>query len=163
MKRSWSQRLDLALQGLAVLLVTALLATVTAGVVSRALNRPLSWTDEASGFLMVWLACSGWMIATRRGAHIRIRFFMDRAAPSVQRGSEVLIQLAMLLLGAVVAWKSVHLVMTNSDVEAMTLPISTAWMYAALWPAGVLTSAQALVDLVWPRRAMASETGPEFP
>lgn len=161
MTRGFSHRLDLALQGLAALLVTALLATVTAGVVSRALNRPFSWTDEASGFLMVWLACSGWMIATRRGAHIRIRFFMDHMAPKVQKSAEVLIQLAMLLLGAVVAWKSVHLVMTNSDVEAMTLPISTAWMYAALLPAGVLTSAQALVDLVRPRAPALPTSGSE--
>ena len=61
--------LDRLLQLAAGALVIVLLGTVVAGIVSRALNQPLSWTDEASGFLMVWLACLGWMIATRQSAH----------------------------------------------------------------------------------------------
>ena len=46
-------RIDRLLHGVAGALVVLLLATVTAGVVFRALNHPLSWTDEASGYLMV--------------------------------------------------------------------------------------------------------------
>jgi TRAP-type transport system small permease protein len=142
---------DSALHVTAAALVAALLATVTAGIVSRAANQPLSFTDELSGFLMVWLACAGWMIATRRGAHIRIRFFQDLLPARPHRGVEVMLQMACLVLGAVVAWNSVHLVRTNSDVEATTLPLATAWIYVPLFPAGVLTcieAARALVVIV---------------
>ena len=69
---AWADR---ALHVAAAALLVVLLATVMAGVISRGVGHPLSWTDEGAGFLMVWLACLGWMIATRRGAHIRIRFF----------------------------------------------------------------------------------------
>src|SRR4029077_3744377 len=68
---------DRLLHTVAAAFVVVLLATVTAGIVSRGSRHPFSWTDEASGFLMVWLACLGWMIATRRGVHIRIRFFQN--------------------------------------------------------------------------------------
>lgn len=125
-----------------------LLATVTAGIVSRGVRHPLSWTDELSGFLMVWLACAGWMIATRRNAHIRIRFFQDLLPDTARRGFEVLIQVGVALLGAIVAWKSIHLMQTNSDVEAVSLPIATAWMYVPLFPAGVLTAMQALSEIM---------------
>lgn len=140
----WTDRL---LQAVAGALVVALLATVTAGVVSRALNHPLSWTDEASGFLMVWLACLGWMIATRHGAHIRIRVFQDKLPLGSWRVIECAILLAVALLGAVVAWYSVHLIRTNADIEALALPLSTAWMYVPLLPAGLVTVGQALADL----------------
>jgi len=140
----WTDRL---LQAVAGALVVVLLATVTAGVVSRALNHPLSWTDEASGFLMVWLACLGWMIASRHGAHIRIRVFQDKLPLGTWRATECAILLAVALLGAVVAWYSVHLIRTNADIEALALPLSTAWMYVPLLPAGLVTAGQALADL----------------
>jgi TRAP-type C4-dicarboxylate transport system permease small subunit len=130
------------------LVVAVLLGTVTAGVVSRALNHPLSWTDEASGFLMVWLACLGWMLATRHGAHIRIRVFQDMLPRTPWRAAEVVILAAAALLGAIVSWYSVHLIRTNADMEALSLPISAAWLFVPLLPAGVVTLAQALADLV---------------
>jgi len=150
------RRLDLLLHIVAAALVVVLLGTVTAGVVFRAINHPLSWTDEISGFLMVWLACLGWMIATRRGSHIRIRLLQDRLPASAWRGSEIAIQLAVATIGAVVAWNSIHLIQVNADIEAVSLPISTAWMYAPLLPAGLFTLVQALCDIVFARRAPPS-------
>ncbi len=128
-------------------LVVALLLTVTAGIIFRAVGHPLSWTDEAAGFLMVWLACLGWMIATRRNAHIRIRYFQDKLPTQPRRWTESLIQVGMGVLGAVIAWNSIHLIRTNSDIEAMAMPISVAWMYVPMLPAGLMTLGQALVDL----------------
>lgn len=139
--------LDIALQVFTAVLVVVLLATVTAGVVFRAANHPLSWTDEISGFLMVWLACMGWIIATRHGSHIRIRLLQDHLPSGAWRVSEIAIQIAVAVIGAVVAWKSIHLMQVNADIEAMSLPISTAWMYAPLFPAGVVTLLQSLADM----------------
>lgn len=144
MRVGWPDR---ALHGFAGALVVVLLCTVTAGIVSRALNHPLSWTDEASGFLMVWLACCGWMIATRRGAHIRIRFFQDLLPDRPWRGMEGVIQIGLAVFGAVIAWNSIHLIRVNADIEAMALPLPVAWMYVPLLPAGLMTLAQALLDL----------------
>jgi TRAP-type C4-dicarboxylate transport system permease small subunit len=53
----------------------------------------------------------------------------------------------MGVFGGVIAWYSVHLVHTNADIEALALPLSNAWMYAPLFPAGLLTLLQALADL----------------
>ena len=69
--------LDRAIEWLAIGLTVALLAVVMLGVITRALGDPLIWTDEISRFLMVWVAVAGWLLATRRRAHIRIRFFHD--------------------------------------------------------------------------------------
>ena len=138
---------DRALQAAAAVLLVVLLGTVTAGIVTRGLGHPLSWTDEASGYLMVWLACFGWMIATRRGAHIRIRYFQDKLPQGAWRGTEAAIQLALAAFGAVIAWNSIHLMRTNADIESMALPLSVAWMYAPLLPAGLLTFAQGLASL----------------
>ncbi len=139
---------DALLAGLAALLLAALLGIVMAGVISRGVNRPFSWTDELSGFVMVWLACIGWMIATRRQAQIRIRVFQDKLPPGAWRISEVIVQLGMIVLGLVIAWRSLHLISVNWDVDAIALPISTAWMYVPLLPAGLVTAAQGAAELI---------------
>jgi TRAP-type C4-dicarboxylate transport system permease small subunit len=128
-------------------LVVALLLTVTAGIFSRTLNHPLSWTEEVSGFLMIWVACCGWMISTRRNAHIRIRFFQDKLPKQAWRWTEIFIQIGMTLFGAAIAWYSLDLIYVNSDIEALSLPISMAWMYVPMLPAGLVTMFQAVTEL----------------
>lgn len=152
--------LDRCLQAFTGFLVAVLLGVVTAGIIFRAFNEPLSWTDEVCGFLMVWLACLGWMIATRHNSHIRIRLLLDKLPGTAWRGTEVIIQVAVALIGIVVAWKSVHLIQVNSDIEAMSLPISVAWMYAPLLPAGLLTAGQAVADMFASRPAEVEEVSP---
>lgn len=137
---------DRILRGAAMAFVVLLLGTVTAGILWRAAGHPLSWTDEAAGYVMVWLASFGWMIATRNHAHIRIRFFQDLMRAPLRSGTERVIQAGVALLGAVVAWKAVHLVVVNHDIEATSMPISSAWLYVPLVPAGVITAFQALAD-----------------
>ena len=155
--------MDRLLQFVAGALVVVLLGTVTAGIVSRALNHPLSWTDEASGFLMVWLSCLGWMIATRRGAHIRIRFFQDKLGRQPKRWTECAIQIGSAVLGGVIAWYSVHLIRTNADIEAMSLPVAVAWMYVPLLPAGLMTLLQALAELQRQWRGVPAAGGAPAP
>lgn len=148
---------DAALAAFAAIILVALLAVVTAGIVSRGVGRPFAWTDELSGFLMVWLACAGWMIATRRQAHIRIRVFQDRLPVGPWRASEIVIQLGVMLLGAVIAWRSLALMEANWDVEAIAMPVATAWLYVPLLPAGILTVAQGALEL-WRARRPNPET-----
>lgn len=143
-----SRLFDLALAVLAGALTIVLLGVVTGGIVSRGLNAPFIWTDEISGYLMVWLACTGWMIATRKSTHIRIQIFQEKLPGLANQGLELAIQIAMIVFGLVVAYGSVHLIRVNSDVEAVTLPVPTALLYVPLLPAGLLTALQGAMDLL---------------
>lgn len=138
--------IDRFIIGLGVPSAVLLLLVVMAGVVFRAIDNPLSWTDEASGYLMVWCACFGWMGATRKGAHIRINFFMNRLPGAASRIVRMVFEGALFLLGAIIAYKAVHLVNTNLDIEATSMPISAALLYIPLIPAGLLMMMQAVID-----------------
>ncbi len=146
-------------RGLAVfgsLILVTLLTTVLLGVVTRAMDDPLSWTDEGARFLMIWLACTGWMIATRKHAHVRIRFFQNLLPQSAWAVEERAIQLALGLLGGIIAWFAITLVKRNADLDATSLPLSMAWMYVPLIPAGGLMAVQALAQAIVP----GAKTGP---
>ena len=139
---------DRAAAFIACAIVIALLVCVALGVVTRALGDPLIWTDELSRFLVVWLAVFGWVVATRKRIHIRIRFFQDRLPKQLHRLVEIAIQSAMLLFGAMVTIYSVGLIGKNLDLEATSLPISMSWLYAPLVLGGAVTAMQGAIELI---------------
>ena len=138
--------IDLTLVVIGCALIVALFGTVLLGIVTRAFNAPLTWTDEAARLLMVWLACAGWIIAGRRRAHVRISFFLDRLPRGLRHATNLLTQVALLVLGAVIGGFGVMLVQRNLDMEANSLPISAAWLYAPIVPAGVALVVQSLIQ-----------------
>ena len=144
----WLARLDALAAVAACVLVVALLGCVALGVVTRTLGMPFSWTDEASRFLMVWLAVFGWVLATRRGIQVRIRYFQDRLPRRSRSTIELVIQAALAALGALIAYFSVGLVVRSADLEATSLPISMAWMYVPMVLAGFVTLVQGLAEMI---------------
>jgi TRAP-type transport system small permease protein len=156
---------DRASAFLAMLLLVALLTTVLLGVVTRALDGPLIWTDEVSRLLMVWLAALGWILACRRRGHIRVRFFRDLLPPRLLRLAEAVMQLAVAIFGLLLLWFGRELVVRNIDLQATTLPISTSWLYAPICLAGLITAAQAIGE-IWeqlrPLKTWIAVEGQEF-
>ena len=148
MPRRTTRAFDGAATIVACALVVALLGCVSLGVVTRSLGEPLIWTDEMSRILMVWLAAFGWILASRRRLHVRIRFFQDRLPAAVHRAVEIALQSAVTALGLLVAWYGVGLVARNRDLEATTMPISMAWLYVPVALAGCVTALQGLRE-VW--------------
>jgi TRAP-type C4-dicarboxylate transport system permease small subunit len=139
---------DRVVGAIACFILLLLLLCVTLGVVTRALDDPLIWTDEMSRFLMIWLAVFGWILAARRRSHVRIRFFQDLLPKPAWRIAEIVIQLALCLFGLGIMFYSVGLVIRNFDLEATTVPISFAWMYAPMILAGAVTAIQAGSEVV---------------
>jgi TRAP-type C4-dicarboxylate transport system permease small subunit len=122
--------------------VAALLVCVALGVITRAFGEPLIWTDELSRFLMVWLAVFGWVLASRKRIHVRIRFFQDHLPAGAHKAVELCIQAALAIFGVLITGYSIGLVVKNHDLNALSLPISMAWMYVPMVLAGVVTAVQ---------------------
>jgi TRAP-type transport system small permease protein len=129
-------------------LVSALLGCVSLGALTRGLGEPLIWTDELSRFLMVWLAVFGWVVASRKRIHVRIRFFQDLLPKRGHQATELAIQSAMTLFGALVTAYSAGLIGKNHDLQATTLPISMAWMYAPMVLGGAITALQGASEVI---------------
>jgi TRAP-type C4-dicarboxylate transport system permease small subunit len=157
---------DRAVAAIACALVAALLGCVALGVITRGLGDPLIWTDELSRFLMVWLAVFGWILASRKRIHVRIRYFQDLLPARAHAAAEVIFQLAMVGFGALITWYGVGLVAKNHDLEATSLPIVMAWMYVPMVLAGIVTAAQGAREFAGAlgrlrMRATATGSGPQ--
>ncbi len=137
---------DRAIEALAVIVLLAMLVAVMLGVITRAYDDPLIWTDELSRYLLVWTAALGWVIASRRRVHIRITFFVDLLPKTLRHGVEALLQGAVALFGLLLIWQGAELVERNYDLEATAMPISVSWLYIPLILIGVFVLVQALAE-----------------
>jgi TRAP-type C4-dicarboxylate transport system permease small subunit len=122
-----------------------LLGYVALGVVARAMGEPLIWFVSCP-FLMVWLAVFGWILASRKRIHVRIRYFQDHLPARASDGRAV-IQAALAIFGILIAWYGVGLVAKNHDLNALSLPISMAWMYVPMVLAGIVTAVQGACEV----------------
>jgi TRAP-type C4-dicarboxylate transport system permease small subunit len=146
---------DRLLRLAAVLLVLALLATVTLGVVFRQIGNPLVFSDELAQYLLVWTGFTGWMIAGRRRSHIRITVIANRLPGPARRALEVAIQTAVLVLAVAMVWYGPSLIARNIDIEWVSLPLSAAILYL---PVPIAGAALAIESLAAIGRALTSRT-----
>jgi TRAP-type transport system small permease protein len=142
------RRFDQGLRALACFLLVCLLLTVMWGVVTRAVGNPSIYTDEGSRFLMAWLAATGWMLAGRGRAHVRIRFFQNLLPDRLWQAIELVIQLAIVGFGFTIAGYGLVLVSHNLNIYATSLPVTMAWLYFPIVPAALLMGVQAAADAV---------------
>jgi TRAP-type C4-dicarboxylate transport system permease small subunit len=140
---------DGALRVLACFLLVALLCCVMWGVITRAWGDPSIYTDEGTRFLMAWLAATGWMIAGRSRAHVRIRFFHNLLPTRLWQAAELVIQLMIVAFGLTIAGFAIIMFHNNLGLQATSLPVSMVWLYMPLIPAALLMAAQAAADAVW--------------
>lgn len=146
----------------ACLLMIALLASVTLGVVFRIIGQPLVWSDEMAQYLLVWTGFAGWIIAGRRGSHIRITVFIDRLPRGARLALEAVIQLAMIVFALALLWYSPSIIRRNLDIEWVSLPLSAAILYFPVPIAAfalMLESLSDLVALTKGRLSRGAETG----
>lgn len=137
---------DRALRVLAVVLLLGLLACVVLGVLFRQLNHPLAWSDEMAQYFLVWTGFTGWVIASRKRSHIRITMIIDMLPSGLRRFLEVLIQLCVALLGALMIWHSLTLINRNWDMESVSVPLTAAILYMPLPATGAIIVLQALAE-----------------
>ncbi|WP_119392624.1 TRAP transporter small permease [Taklimakanibacter lacteus] len=141
----WSDRL---VGAAATLLLLAMLACVFLGVVCRLMGEPLTWSDELAQYLLVWTAFTGWIIASRSRAHIRIGLIIDRLKGWPRRLAEIAAQLLVALLGVILLVKSFGLIQRNVDVEWVSLPLSVSLVYIPMPIAGLAVILQAIVQIM---------------
>jgi TRAP-type C4-dicarboxylate transport system permease small subunit len=121
-----------ALHASAVLLFAVMVLLVLAQVVARRFFEPLTWSEELARYLFIWVAFIGWVIATDRRSHIAIAQGLERARPALQRALGWFADLSTLLLMGLLLRYGLQLVLNNRDIEAVSLPIPFALVYAAV-------------------------------
>lgn len=143
---------------LAGLLLLALVALSILQIFARTfLETPLTWTEELSRLLLVWMTFIGAAVVTYDGTHLKVDTFLIRLPPRVRPVVDQLNVIVALAFLATVMWFSLPILRLSSfgTTGALGVPFSA---FRAPAPVGAaLMLAFLLVRAVRGRRA------PEMP
>ncbi|WP_213954376.1 TRAP transporter large permease subunit [Variovorax sp. dw_954] len=132
----------------AALLVLAEICVLFAGVTSRYLfHTPIIWADELASLLFLWLAMFGAAVAFRRGSHMRMTAFVDKASPGTRSRLDLFAVVAALAYLVLIAHPAYEFAVDEMMVTLPAMDISNVWRAAAIPVGVVLIMAMALLRL----------------
>ncbi|WP_298015959.1 TRAP transporter small permease subunit [uncultured Castellaniella sp.] len=120
------------------ILVGATVFILFASIVSREIGAaPMTWANEVSLALFVWIIFIGAAVAFAKNGRIRFTFIVERLGARASDFLDVVVSwVGIVVLGALFML-SVDLVVDSAGQRFQTLAISTAWQMAGL-PVGML-------------------------
>lgn len=118
---------------LIILIVAALAVILICAVFWRyVLNSAISWSEEGSKYLMVWLTFLGAPIALRHFAHINIDLLINALPARLQQVLRFFISLIIVFTMAILLWKGVGFAQLGARQVASSFNFSMFYMYVAV-------------------------------
>jgi TRAP-type C4-dicarboxylate transport system permease small subunit len=118
----------------------ALMTAVTVlQIVCRIWFKALTWSEEATCFLLVFASFLGTTVAFKRGANIAVSFMLDALPKPVRKAAMLAIELTGIVFFAATGWYGAVLCAAERMQTASSMPISMAWMYLVFPLSGAVT------------------------
>jgi len=125
-----------AIGGVTMLAITLVLF---AGVVWRYFFvDPLTWSDEISRLLFVWLAFVGAAVGVKRGSHSAVAFFEARMPAHWRRVMALIALAAIAVMACVLLYAGAVETAENTGQLMPVTRVSRGWQYAAVPFSGAL-------------------------
>jgi TRAP-type C4-dicarboxylate transport system permease small subunit len=133
------ERVMVAVNRWIVIAMMAVMATlVFMNVISRYIfNHSIIWAEEASQYLMVWVAFLGAGLALRQGRHVAIEILQDRLPSTVRRMTRHLVALLLIVFMGILIVLGFQFAYFAWDQETPVLNIPLGIPYLAV-PIGAL-------------------------
>jgi TRAP-type C4-dicarboxylate transport system permease small subunit len=139
---------------IAVLLLAALVVTVTAGVIARYFfNSPFDWTEELVTLLFIWISFLGAAVASARHKHVVVDLFTSKATPFVRNIAGIVSDLLTILFLVMVIIGAVILLPTMRHAS-VALNIPRAVYYVPILASSVLIFLVHLASLIQKTRIL---------
>jgi TRAP-type transport system small permease protein len=122
-----------AMELAAMAMMAALIGVIGYSVLARQVLRiSVAWSEEVGSGLLMWMALLGAAAVWARRGHIVIDVLPRRLAPRPRWCLAIAVELAALLLFAVIVWGGASMMQVSANNHTTALRISLSWLYLAL-------------------------------
>ena len=159
----WRAGYGRVLEWVVIVLMVALAAVVSLGILFRTLGHSLVWYDEVASILLAWLTFYGSALAALKRAHIGFPGLINSLKPAVRVPAVLLGEALIFVFFALFGWVGFTILGVLATDHLVSLPaVSVAWTQSVVPISAVLILvAQALnfpVVLAEARRGGAAAT-----
>lgn len=86
----------------------AISAILFAAVTSRYfLNNPITWAEDATCFLLVWMVLAGAVVAMRKRDHVAIDLLVEKLPPVIHQFLKIVVTLAVIYVCWFMVWHGI--------------------------------------------------------
>nr|WP_097142501.1 TRAP transporter small permease [Rhizobium subbaraonis] len=153
--------LKLATDAMAGVAVTGVLIVVLIQVSSRVLGMPVSWTEEATRYLFVWMIFLGLAAGFRTVETARVTVLLAVMPGIIRRLSVPIYVVSCLLFFALMGWTGYNLVrqqlVMNETAATLGVPM---WVIGTVMPASALLAVLAILESLRYRRDLIALADP---
>jgi TRAP-type C4-dicarboxylate transport system permease small subunit len=158
----WSDRLSRAVEVVVVALMVLLVLDVWLGVLVRYLiDLPLTFTEEAARYLMIWMALLAVSIGIARREHIGVLLLFDRLKGISRHLALVAFDLLGLFLFGFLLYYGIGFTVSGQQQLTMIYGMPKAIPFASVPVACALACAQVVLTGIRDQAKMRAETGAE--
>ncbi len=137
-----------ALEWLVVVLMAALAAEVTIGVVFRTFGESLEWYDEIAAILLAWLTFYGSALASVKRAHIGCPEVMALLPHKIKFVFRVIAEIITITFFLLMGWAGYRVLGVLNTDYLITLPsVPVSWVQSVVPISAVLIVAAELITL----------------
>lgn len=129
----WSRIIDAVFAWLFSLLTVAMVAVVFLQVLNRyVFNNPLSWTEEVSRIIFIYMTFLGAYWALRQGSHIGVPTFMERFSRETRKATQTTVEFFLLFYLAYLFKSSMEFALDSRDILTPALNIPFFYVYLVM-------------------------------
>lgn len=145
---------DKVVDSLQVVLFSIIFVAVMMQITWRYIfNSPITWSEELSRFIFIWISLLGWSQATRSGQNIRITLIEKRLPVALRIAWSILVKLATLAYLGLLVYLGAQMAARTMSRPSISVPWFTAGMvYLALPVGATFCIFYTLLDLLFPGR-----------
>lgn len=147
---SWVEKLVL---GLIILFTTVLVLVTTYQVFSRyVLNHPLTWSEELSRYLFVWIVFLGAWAALKEGRHLGMDMLSGLLAVNWRRRVGLFVDAVVLVFLLAVLMIAPEILEITGRQRSAVLKVPMSFVYLAFPAAAALMAVEILLGWISPAR-----------
>lgn len=144
-----SDKINKVCEVLAVTCVVVLVVIMSSQIFTRAfMGHAITWVDGTSRYMLIWSTFLGATIAAKEAGHIQLTFILDRLRGKARIIGDCIVSLLFMILAAAVVQAGILAVELVIPQKSDTLPISVAWIYAAIPVCEAIIFYHLFVDLL---------------
>ena len=134
--RTTRERLQKFLEGLVLVILTALTLVVIIAIVFRKAGASLVWYDEVASILLAWLTYYGAALAALHRAHIGMPTLVDRLKGRIRTMVVLVGEVCVLTFFVVLAWAGMRVLSVLGGMTLVSLPWVPATLAQSVIPIG---------------------------
>ena len=124
------------LEAIAFVLMVALAAVVTAGVVFRWAGESLVWYDEVASILLAWITFYGAALAALRGSHIGVPGLVDLLPRPLRVAAVVFTEACVIGFFGLMAWIGISVLDVLATDYLVSIPEVSVMYTQSVIPIG---------------------------